>query len=83
MMDIVVPETYSACKKYNEIISGIYLGSILQLYCNLGILEQAVQLGRLKFYTLLILGICLYIVSELSRNFLLLHGILRLTFEEK
>ena len=32
MMGIVVPETRSACKKYNKIISGILLVLILVLY---------------------------------------------------
>ena len=32
MMGIVVPETYWAYKKYNKIISGVYLVLILQLY---------------------------------------------------
>jgi len=83
MMGIVVPETYWAYKKYNKIISSIQLVLILQPYYNLGILEQVLQLGRVKFYTLLFLGICLYMASELSRIFLLRHGILRFIFQEK
>ena len=31
MMGIVMPETYWVCKKYNKIISGIWLVFILQL----------------------------------------------------